>query len=257
MAEVMLLTLLVALPLTLALSALIAWRYRSTVRKLMRLAPSPTDSDSPGVVKSELEALAMAPADRPVRLPASLPARERQLNLSLALCSVLISTSGAWLYLLVHQQEIGGITPLRLLLVSLVWCSPGLVLQALVLRWPLSRQLPVLLGIGITIFSPFAMQWDWRGALALSLAGGGIAVCGSLLALNHHQENWLRYRGLAEALKRQKYLFLTGTCPYDDASTAFPRLVSTCESLLSVENNQWSQEMSKLSEAKVAETQNS
>ncbi len=119
------------------------------------------------------------------------------------------------------------------------------------------RILEVLLGIGITIFSPFAMQWGWRGALALSLAGGGIAVSGSLLALNHHQENWLRYRGLAEALKRQKYLFLTGTCPYDDASTAFPRLVSTCESLLSVENNQWSQEMSKLSEAKVAGTRNS
>ena len=116
------------------------------------------------------------------------------------------------------------------------------------------RILEVLLGTGITIFSPFAMQWDWRGALTMSLAGGGIAVCGSLLAMNHHQENWLRYRGLAEALKREKYLFLTGTLPYDDPSTAFPRLVSTCESLLSVENNQWSQEMSKLSEAKVAGT---
>ncbi len=174
MAEVMLLTLLVALPLTLALSALIAWRYRNTVRKLMRLAPSPNDSDSPVVVKSELEALAMAPADRPVRLSASLSARERQLNLSLALCSVLISTTGAWLYLLVHQQEIGGITPLRLLLVSLVWCSPGLVLQALVLRWPLSRQLPVLLG--------------WGTALVLLLAAmssGGFSVASLSFVVVH------------------------------------------------------------------------
>ena len=88
MAEVVLLTLIIALPLTLALSALIAWRYRSTVRKLMRLAPSPTDSDSPGVVQSELGAIAMVPADLKAMLPATLSARERQLNLSLALCSL-------------------------------------------------------------------------------------------------------------------------------------------------------------------------
>ena len=112
------------------------------------------------------------------------------------------------------------------------------------------RILEVILGTGITIFSPFATHWGWKGALTMSLAGGGIAVCGALLALNHHQENWLRYRGLAEALKREKYLFLTETLPYDDDATAFQRLVSTCESLLSAENNQWSQEMSKLSEAK-------
>ena len=116
----------------------------------------------------------------------------------------------------------------------------------------LLRILEVILGTGITIFSPFATQWEWKGALTMSLAGGGIAVCGSLLALYHHQENWLRYRSLAEALKREKYLFLTKTLPYDEPSTAFQRLVSNCESLLSAENNQWSQQMSKLSEAKAA-----
>lgn len=116
------------------------------------------------------------------------------------------------------------------------------------------RILEVILATGITIFSPFATHWGWEGPLTISLAGGGIAVCGALLALNHHQENWLRYRGLAEALKREKYLFLTETLPYDDDATAFQRLVSTCESLLSAENNQWSQEISKLAEAKVGGT---
>ena len=38
MAVVLLVTLLVALPLTLALSALIAWRYRTAVRLLMYYA---------------------------------------------------------------------------------------------------------------------------------------------------------------------------------------------------------------------------
>jgi hypothetical protein len=44
MAVVLLGSLLVALPLTLALPALIAWRYRAAVQWLMRLVPSPSDS---------------------------------------------------------------------------------------------------------------------------------------------------------------------------------------------------------------------
>ena len=102
------------------------------------------------------------------------------------------------------------------------------------------RILEVLLGTGITIFSPFVTRWGW-GPLAIALAGGGIAVSCSLLALNRHQENWLRYRGLAESIKRQKYLFLTGTLPYDDPTTALARLVTACESLLSAEKCHWSQ----------------
>jgi len=102
------------------------------------------------------------------------------------------------------------------------------------------RVLEVLLGTGITIFSPFATRWGWA-SLAIALAGGGIAVSGSLLALSRHQENWLPYRGLAEGLKREKYLFLIGTLPYDDPTTAFPRLVTACKSLLSAENSHWSQ----------------
>ena len=115
------------------------------------------------------------------------------------------------------------------------------------------RILEVLLGTGITIFSPFATRWGWA-PLAIALAGGGIAVSGSLLVLNRHQENWLRYRALAEALKREKYLFLTGTLPYNDPTTAFPRLVTVCESLLSEENSHWSQQMSPQNEAPATQT---
>lgn len=57
---------------------------------------------------------------------------------------------------------------------SLVWCSPGLVLQALVLRWPLSRQLPVLLG--------------WGTALVLLLAAmssGGFSIASLSFVVVH------------------------------------------------------------------------
>lgn len=173
MAVVLWVTLLVALPLSLAFSALIAWRYRAAVRQLMRLAPSPSDSDSPVAPMPEPAAMAAMPAAQPVRLPASLPLRERQLNLALAFGSVLIGTTGAWIYLLVHQLEFGGITPLRLLLVGLVWCTPGLVLQAQVLRWSLQRQLPLLLG------------WGSALVLLLALGSGGFRVDSLLFVLMH------------------------------------------------------------------------
>lgn len=164
MAVVLLVTLLVALPLSLSLSALIAWRYRAAVRRLMRLAPSPSDSDSPMATMSEPDAIAALPEALPLRLPASLQQRERRLELALALASVLIGTTGAWLFLLVHEQEFGGVTPLRLLLVGLVWCTPGLVLQAVIQRWSLKRQLPVLL------------VWSTALVLLLALNSGGFRV---------------------------------------------------------------------------------
>lgn len=160
----LLVTLLVALPLTLALSALIAWRYRTAVRLLMRLAPSPSDTGSLVATMSEPAAIGAMPAAPQVRLPASLLLRERRLELALALASVLIGTTGAWLFLLVHQQEFGGIAPLRLLLVGLVWCTPGLVVQAVIMRRSLQRQLPVLLG------------WGTALVLLLGLNSGGFRV---------------------------------------------------------------------------------
>lgn len=106
------------------------------------------------------------------------------------------------------------------------------------------RLLEILLGSGITIVSPFAAHWPW-GSLAIALAGGGVAVSASVLALNRHQENWLRYRGLAEALKREKYLFLTGAPPYDQPSGAFQRLVGNAEALMGQESAVWISQMSQ------------
>ena len=113
------------------------------------------------------------------------------------------------------------------------------------------RLLQILLGTAITIFSPFSTRFCW-GAVAVSMAGGGVAVAGSLLALNRHQENWLRYRGLAEALKHEKYLFLTGTPPYDATDSAFQLLVSTSEALMAAESSQWIRQMSPPAQTPIA-----
>ncbi len=109
------------------------------------------------------------------------------------------------------------------------------------------RLLEILLGTGITIFSPYAVKMPW-GALAIALAGGGVAVSGSLLAMNRHQENWLRYRSLGEALKREKFLYLARAEPYANEPDAFPRLVINAESLLGQESSVWLSQMNRKAE---------
>jgi hypothetical protein len=86
------------------------------------------------------------------------------------------------------------------------------------------------------------------GSLAIKIAIGAlgvvVAVIASLLALLHLQEHWINYRATAEALKTEKFLFLTQTQPYDKED-AFHLLVQRVEALLSKENTGWLQAMMK------------
>jgi Protein of unknown function (DUF4231) len=85
-------------------------------------------------------------------------------------------------------------------------------------------------------------------SLAIKIAIGAlavvVAVIASLLALLHFQEHWLNYRATAEALKTEKFLFLTQTQPYDKED-AFHLLVQRVEALLSKENTGWMEAMMK------------
>jgi Protein of unknown function (DUF4231) len=59
----------------------------------------------------------------------------------------------------------------------------------------------------------------------------------------------ISYRATAEALKAEKFLFLTQTQPYDKED-AFHLLVQRVESLLSRESSEWLQSMVKSPEGK-------
>jgi hypothetical protein len=86
------------------------------------------------------------------------------------------------------------------------------------------------------------------GSLAIKIAIGAlgvvVAVIASLLGLLHFQEHWINYRAMAEALKTEKFLFLTQTQPYDKED-AFHLLVQRVEALLSKENSEWLQALMK------------
>lgn len=111
-------------------------------------------------------------------------------------------------------------------------------------RFVRSRLSSIVLGALITVLSPYAGRsgplQSWI-PLILQLAGAGVAVSGSLLALNRHQENWVRYRSLDEALKREKMLFLTAAIPLYQGSDAFPHFVERAEAIMQEEQSNWFQ----------------
>jgi hypothetical protein len=74
-----------------------------------------------------------------------------------------------------------------------------------------------------------------------------VAVIAGVLELLHLQERWIEYRATAESLRREKFLFLTQTEPYDK-DDAFHLLVQRVEALLSKENAEWAQSMMKATE---------
>lgn len=143
MAGLLLSALLMSLPIALLLSAWIGARYRTDLRRLMRLAPSPANEND---LLPDPAARPCPPAMAAEREVAtvSLPTREHALHRALALTSLLVGFTAGSLYLTVHSAMLGEVTPLRWLIVGLVLSTPGVVLQAQILRWNLRRQLSAL-----------------------------------------------------------------------------------------------------------------
>ncbi|MEB3325115.1 MAG: DUF4231 domain-containing protein [Cyanobacteriota bacterium] len=109
------------------------------------------------------------------------------------------------------------------------------------------RLMGILLGALITVLSPYAgrtdsiIPKDWISP-ALQVAGVGVALSGAVLALHRHQENWLRYRSLKEAMEREKMLYLTGSTEAYASPEGFHHFVRTMEDLMASERNSWSRQ---------------
>ena len=74
--------------------------------------------------------------------------------------------------------------------------------------------------------------------------GALITILEAMNTLNNYQENWLKFRTMAESLKKERFLFLTQSIPYDGPN-AFAELVLKVEALLTEENSQWVEAMRK------------
>lgn len=67
-----------------------------------------------------------------------------------------------------------------------------------------------------------------------------IAIAAAVGGLFKYHENWIQYRATSEALKHERFLFLTRVAPYD-AENSFQVLVQRVEGLISNENSTWTQ----------------
>jgi hypothetical protein len=81
-------------------------------------------------------------------------------------------------------------------------------------------------------------------AAAIGILGIIITLCAGITHLCQFQERWIEYRTTAEALKKERFLFVTRTEPYNNED-AFPILVQRIETVASKENVTWAQHLMK------------
>jgi hypothetical protein len=83
----------------------------------------------------------------------------------------------------------------------------------------------------------------------IGFLGALIAVLAAIKGLLQLQKNWIDYRTTCESLKKEKFLFLTGTEPYGNEHS-FKVLVQRVEALISKENTDWAQYVTKADQSK-------
>jgi len=83
--------------------------------------------------------------------------------------------------------------------------------------------------------------------MLVGLGGVIVAVSQGMISINKYHELWLQYRATAEALKREKILYLAKVGAYANADQAFEHFVLTVEAILSDENKQWVENLKTLS----------
>jgi hypothetical protein len=78
------------------------------------------------------------------------------------------------------------------------------------------------------------------GAWITGTLGATIVVLEGFQQLFQLQQNWTGYRATAEALKHEKFLYLSRAGPYADGSRREPLLAERVEGLVSQEHAAWS-----------------
>ena len=110
-------------------------------------------------------------------------------------------------------------------------------------RWFISlRAVEIAAAATVPFLSGFAGNLWIRATVGV--IGIIITLCAGITHLCQFQERWIEYRTTAEALKKEKFLFVTKTEPYD-SDDAFSILVQRMETLVSKENVTWAQYLMK------------
>ena len=79
----------------------------------------------------------------------------------------------------------------------------------------------------------------------IGVLGMLVAIIAGVSALMKYQEKWVKYRSTAEALNREKYMFMTLSGNYQDEKDPFHLLVTRVENIIALENTMWSEFMNE------------
>ena len=100
----------------------------------------------------------------------------------------------------------------------------------------------IVISVAIPLWAAFAAYTNIEAKLVVLITGGVgavIALLESIQQLNQYHNNWIAYRSTAEALKHDKYLFLSKAGPYAAADNPKTLLAERVESLVSQEHAKW------------------
>ncbi len=106
-------------------------------------------------------------------------------------------------------------------------------------KWYKRLQIASILAAALIPFLSGYMSGE-SSAVKILIGGLGFVVAAitALLGLYRFHENWIEYRTASEALKGEKFRYLTAVEPYN-GDDPFPLLVTRVEALLSGEHATW------------------
>jgi hypothetical protein len=106
-------------------------------------------------------------------------------------------------------------------------------------NWHFRLQLITLIAAALVpIISLSSPEWSMR--ILAALMGSIAAIAAGIVTLYQFRDLWTNYRTTAEQLKYEKYLFLTGSAPYN-RDDCFPQFVNNVENIILQENHGWSE----------------
>lgn len=95
----------------------------------------------------------------------------------------------------------------------------------------------------IPFLSGLNLKAQWLGIEITHWIVGGLGVLVTVIEglqqLYQYQANWIAYRSTCEALKHEKFLFLSAAGPYAAAAAPHALLAERIESLVSQEHAKW------------------
>ena len=106
----------------------------------------------------------------------------------------------------------------------------------------------IVISVSIPLSAAFVRQYP----IVTGALGALIALLEALQQLNQYQQNWITYRSTAEALKHEKFLFLSTAGPYAAADNPKALLAERVESLVSQEHAKWASSQEQTAKAKEA-----